>query len=69
MRMPMRGIYLLFIRGTLIERVGIIDARPGTLIHGGQGRDGNAPGCAHARPTPCWRGWSNVAGPSGCARS
>jgi hypothetical protein len=40
--------YLLFVRGTLIERVGIIDARPDTLVYGGQGRDGNAPGYARA---------------------
>ncbi len=43
--------YLLFVRGTLIERVGIIDARPGTLVYGGQGRDGTAPGYARARYT------------------
>ena len=38
--------YLVFIRGTLIERVGTIDAQPG-----GQGRDGNAPGYARASYT------------------
>lgn len=43
--------YLLFVRGTLIERVGIIDAQPGTLMYGGQGRDGTAPGYARARYT------------------
>jgi hypothetical protein len=43
--------YLVFVRGTLIERVGAIDAQPGTLMYTGQGRDGNAPGYARARYT------------------
>ncbi len=43
--------YLVFIRGTLIERVGTIDAQPGTVIYRGQGRDGNAPGYARASYT------------------
>lgn len=41
--------YLVFVRGTLIERVGAVDATPGTLIYSGQGRDGNAPGYTRAR--------------------
>lgn len=41
--------YLLFVRGSLIERVGVIDAQPGTLVYGGQGRDGNAPGFVRAQ--------------------
>lgn len=36
--------YWAFIRGTLTERVGAIDAEPGTLIYRGRGRDGTAPG-------------------------
>jgi hypothetical protein len=43
--------YLVFVRGTLIERVGIIDAQPGTLRYIGQGRDGNAPGYLRAHYT------------------
>lgn len=43
--------YLVFVRGTLIERVGAVDAQPGTLMYSGQGRDGNAPGYARARYT------------------
>jgi hypothetical protein len=43
--------YLVFVRGTLIERVGTIDAAPGSVIYGGQGRDGNAPAYARARYT------------------
>lgn len=43
--------YLVFVRGTLIERVGAIDAQPGTLMYTGQGRDGNAPGYARAHYT------------------
>jgi hypothetical protein len=40
--------YLVFVRGSLMERVGIIAAQPGTLIYRGQGRDGNAPGYVRA---------------------
>jgi hypothetical protein len=43
--------YLVFIRGTLIERVGIVHAEPGTVRYGGQGRDGDAPGHARAHYT------------------
>jgi hypothetical protein len=43
--------YLVFVRGTLIERVGTIDAQPGTVMYAGQGRDGNAPGYARAHYT------------------
>lgn len=43
--------YLVFVRGTLIERVGAIDAQQGTLMYTGQGRDGNAPGYARAHYT------------------
>lgn len=43
--------YLVFIRGSLTERVGAIGAERGTVIYGGQGRDGNAPGYARARFT------------------
>lgn len=41
--------YLLFVRGTLVERIGAVDARPGTLTYVGRGRDGTAPGYVHAR--------------------
>lgn len=40
--------YLLFVRGTLIERVGI-DAQPGTLVYAGQVRDSIARGYTRAR--------------------
>jgi hypothetical protein len=40
--------YLLFVRGTLLERIGVIDAEAATLRYGGQGRDGNAPGYTRA---------------------
>jgi hypothetical protein len=43
--------YLVFVRGTLLERVGVIDAQPGTVVYGGQGRDGTASGRASARYT------------------
>lgn len=36
--------YLVFIRGTLAERVGPIDADPDTVRYRGQGRDGTASG-------------------------
>lgn len=36
--------YLFFIRGTLAERVGSIDADQGTVRYRGQGRDGTASG-------------------------
>jgi hypothetical protein len=43
--------YLVFVRGTLLERVGVIDAQPGTVVYGGQGRDGTASGLTSARYT------------------
>jgi hypothetical protein len=36
--------YLFFIRGTLTERVGTIDAAPGSIGYRGTGRDGTASG-------------------------
>jgi hypothetical protein len=43
--------YLFFIRGTLTERVGVIDAEPGSLSYRGQGRDGTASGYIRASYT------------------
>ena len=43
--------YLVFVRGTLVERVGAIDAQAGTLVYSGHGRDGNAPGYVRAHYT------------------
>ena len=43
--------YLFFIRGTLTERVGTIDAAPGSVIYRGQGRDGTASGYVRASYT------------------
>lgn len=43
--------YLVFVRGTLIERIGVIDAQPGTVVYRGQSRDGNAPPFLRARYT------------------
>jgi hypothetical protein len=43
--------YLVFIRGTLTERVGAIDAEPGTVSYRGQGRDGTASGYIRASYT------------------
>jgi hypothetical protein len=43
--------YLFFIRGTLTEQVGIIDAEPGSLSYRGQGRDGTASGYIRASYT------------------
>lgn len=43
--------YLVFIRGTLTERVGAIDAEPGTLSYRGTGRDGTASGYIRASYT------------------
>ncbi|MDQ8726236.1 hypothetical protein [Bradyrhizobium sp. LHD-71] len=43
--------YLVFVRGSLVERIGAIDAEPGTLVYEGQGRDGTAPGFVHAHYT------------------
>lgn len=43
--------YLLFVRGSLIERIGILHAQPGTLTYVGQGRDGDAPGFVRAQYT------------------
>ena len=43
--------YLFFIRGTLTERVGVIEAEPGSLSYRGQGRDGTASGYIRANYT------------------
>ena len=43
--------YLFFIRGTLTEHVGTIDADPDTLSYRGQGRDGTASGYIRASYT------------------